>query len=283
MRSRENLKGRVVLALESTGARMSRLGRVACCNELPILSVDEMIERIDAVGIAELRELAGELFAPAAPVGRRRRARRGGVPRGDRAARRPALGATRGVARAAGRDDPGGRRRRGRAHGRRRSARRSSAAEDMELVGRADPLLGDDARGGAAPSAEVVVDFTPPDTALDNALACVRAGVHVVIGTTGFDPAPLRPGAAAEGRPQANVLIAPNFAIGAVLMMRFAAEAAAAHGERGDHRAAPRRQARRAQRHGGAHRRADGRRPAAGTSRRRSTRCACPGWSPTRR
>jgi predicted Zn-dependent peptidase len=64
VRSRENLKGRMVLALESTGARMSRLG-ASILNELPILSVDEVIERIDAVGIADLRELAGELFAPA--------------------------------------------------------------------------------------------------------------------------------------------------------------------------------------------------------------------------
>jgi len=62
-RSRENLKGRVVLALESTGARMSRLG-ASVLNELPILSVDEMIERIDAVGIAEVGELAAQLFAP---------------------------------------------------------------------------------------------------------------------------------------------------------------------------------------------------------------------------
>ena len=62
-RSRENLKGRMVLALESTGARMSRLG-ASVMNDLPILSVDEVIERIDAVGIAELRELAGELLAP---------------------------------------------------------------------------------------------------------------------------------------------------------------------------------------------------------------------------
>jgi 4-hydroxy-tetrahydrodipicolinate reductase len=98
-------------------------------------------------------------------------------------------------------------------------------AEDMKLVGRADPLLEitvEDVLGDA----EVVVDFTQPDTALGNALACVRAGVHVVIGTTGFDPAPLRQARPAQGRPQANVLIAPNFAIGAVLMMRFAAEAA---------------------------------------------------------
>jgi predicted Zn-dependent peptidase len=63
-RSRENLKGRVALALESTGARMSRLG-TSIMNELPILSMDEMIERIDAVSIEDVRELASELFAPA--------------------------------------------------------------------------------------------------------------------------------------------------------------------------------------------------------------------------
>jgi predicted Zn-dependent peptidase len=62
-RSRENLKGRVVLSLESTAARMSRLG-ASMLNELPILSVDEVIDRIDAVGIPELRALAGELFDP---------------------------------------------------------------------------------------------------------------------------------------------------------------------------------------------------------------------------
>jgi predicted Zn-dependent peptidase len=63
VRSRENLKGRVVLALESTGARMSRLG-TSVMNELPILSVDEMIERVDAVGIEHVRALAQELFSP---------------------------------------------------------------------------------------------------------------------------------------------------------------------------------------------------------------------------
>ena len=97
-------------------------------------------------------------------------------------------------------------------------------AEDMELTGRADPVLGSTLED-VLPGAEVVVDFTRPDTALDNALACLRAGVHVVIGTTGFDPEPLRKAQANEGA-AANVVIAPNFAIGAVLMMRFAAEAA---------------------------------------------------------
>ena len=61
-RSRENLKGRMALALESTSARASRLG-ASLLNRLPILSVEEVIERIDAVGIEQLRELAGELFA----------------------------------------------------------------------------------------------------------------------------------------------------------------------------------------------------------------------------
>ncbi len=101
------------------------------------------------------------------------------------------------------------------------------SAADMELAGRADPLLGTtlaQVLGGA----EVVVDFTRPDVALANTLECVRAGVHAVVGTTGFDVEQLRaelrslPG---DGQ-SANVLVAPNFAIGAVLMMRFAAEAA---------------------------------------------------------
>src|SRR5271170_7882237 len=60
-RSRENLKGRMALALESTSARASRLG-ASLLNGLPILSVDEVIERIDSVSISELSELAEELF-----------------------------------------------------------------------------------------------------------------------------------------------------------------------------------------------------------------------------
>jgi predicted Zn-dependent peptidase len=63
VRSRENLKGRVVLGMESTGARMSRLG-ASLLNEMPILSIDEMIERIDAVEIDAVRALAAELFTP---------------------------------------------------------------------------------------------------------------------------------------------------------------------------------------------------------------------------
>ena len=94
-------------------------------------------------------------------------------------------------------------------------------AGDMQLTGRADPSLGTTLADVLA-DADVVVDFTQPDTALANALECVQAGVHVVIGTTGFDVEPLRE---SGPRPPANVFIAPNFAISAVLMMRFAAEA----------------------------------------------------------
>jgi 4-hydroxy-tetrahydrodipicolinate reductase len=93
------------------------------------------------------------------------------------------------------------------------------AAPDLVLGGRADPAL-DTPLAAILGDCDVVVDFTRPDTALENAIACVEAGVHVVIGTTGFDPAPL-----AERRGDGNAFLAPNFAIGAVLMMRFATEA----------------------------------------------------------
>ncbi|HEX4482877.1 MAG TPA: dihydrodipicolinate reductase C-terminal domain-containing protein [Solirubrobacteraceae bacterium] len=99
------------------------------------------------------------------------------------------------------------------------------SAADMQLVGRADPLLAITIADVLA-DAEVLVDFTTPDTALENALACIDAGVHAVVGTTGFDVEALRDVAFAQGEPRANVLVAPNFAIGAVLMMRFATEAA---------------------------------------------------------
>jgi 4-hydroxy-tetrahydrodipicolinate reductase len=95
------------------------------------------------------------------------------------------------------------------------------AADDMQLTGQADPALGI-ALADILDDCDVVVDFTTPDTALENARACVRAGVHAVIGTTGWDPTPLRE---FGPHPPANVFVASNFAIGAVLMMRFAAEA----------------------------------------------------------
>ena len=94
-------------------------------------------------------------------------------------------------------------------------------AEDMALVGRADPQLGvalEDVLGDA----DVVVDFTQPDTAIHNARLCLEAGVHCVMGTTGAAFSQL------EGVGTANLFVAPNFAIGAVLMME-AAKLAAPH------------------------------------------------------
>src|SRR6478609_3652097 len=89
------------------------------------------------------------------------------------------------------------------------------AADGLELTGRADPSLGvtlADVLG----EADVVVDFSIPDTALANLEECLAAGVHVVVGTTGFD---LDAAKAAAEASSANCFVAPNFAIGAVLMM----------------------------------------------------------------
>jgi 4-hydroxy-tetrahydrodipicolinate reductase len=91
-------------------------------------------------------------------------------------------------------------------------------ADDMALTGRADPAL-DTAVADVLGDADVLVDFTQPDQALGNAREAVAAGVHVVIGTSGFDIAGL------DELSGANVLFCPNFAIGAVLLMQFAAEA----------------------------------------------------------
>ncbi len=91
------------------------------------------------------------------------------------------------------------------------------AAEGLELVARIDPALGT-ALEDVLDGLDVVVDFTRPDTALANAQACSSAGVHCVVGTSGWEVEALAPG-------PGNVLFCPNFAIGAVLRMRFAAEA----------------------------------------------------------
>ena len=88
-------------------------------------------------------------------------------------------------------------------------------AEGLKLTGRADPALGVEL-SEVLQEADVVVDFTVPDTALANVRACLEAGVHTVVGTTGFDLEAARAAAAAS---QANCFVAPNFAIGAVLLM----------------------------------------------------------------
>jgi 4-hydroxy-tetrahydrodipicolinate reductase len=98
-------------------------------------------------------------------------------------------------------------------------------ADDLELAGRADPSL-DAPLAPVLDGTDVVVDFTTPEAAATNVLECLRAGVHAVVGTTGFDIERLRAEVERTGG-EARVVVAPNFAIGAVLMMRFAREAAA--------------------------------------------------------
>lgn len=98
------------------------------------------------------------------------------------------------------------------------------AADDLELVARLD--AGDDV-ASLAGVADVAVDFTVPAVTEANVHALLDAGVHAVVGTTGWDDAALdRIRAHASTRPDAGVLIAPNFALSAVLAMRFAAAAA---------------------------------------------------------
>ncbi len=99
------------------------------------------------------------------------------------------------------------------------------AADDLELVAAVDD--GDDPQQLVDGAAEVVVDFTHPDVVMDNLAFCIEHGIHAVVGTTGFDEARLdRLRTLLEGAPGVGLLVAPNFSIGAVLMMRFAALAA---------------------------------------------------------
>ncbi|MGV9762320.1 4-hydroxy-tetrahydrodipicolinate reductase [Micromonospora tulbaghiae] len=99
------------------------------------------------------------------------------------------------------------------------------SAADLELVAAVDQ--GDDLDALAQAGAEVVVDFTSPDAVMDNLRWCVEHGVHAVVGTTGFTEQRLAQVREwLSDRPGVGVVIAPNFGIGAVLMMQFAARAA---------------------------------------------------------
>lgn len=97
------------------------------------------------------------------------------------------------------------------------------AAGDLRLAGRYD--VGDDL--GDLGGADVVVEFSVPSASPANVRHCIERGVHVVVGTTGWDDeslAALRK--SLQDKPDVAVLIAPNFAVGAVLLMRFAQQAA---------------------------------------------------------
>ena len=102
-------------------------------------------------------------------------------------------------------------------------------ADGLELVAQVD--VGDDLGSLEAARTDVAIDFTHPDAVMANLEHCIAHGIHAVVGTTGFDEeriATVRRWLAAA--PQVAVLVAPNFSIGALLMMRFA-ELAAPHFE----------------------------------------------------
>jgi 4-hydroxy-tetrahydrodipicolinate reductase len=98
-------------------------------------------------------------------------------------------------------------------------------AADLELVAAVD--VGDSLDALAEAGAQVAVDFTHPDAVMENLRWCIGNGVHAVVGTTGFDEVKLgQVRAWLGGSPAVGVAIAPNFGIGAVLMMAFAEKAA---------------------------------------------------------
>ncbi len=136
VRARENVKARVVLGMESTGSRMHRLGGSLLFG-LPLLETDEVMERIDAVTMDDMRGLVDELWAPGAAVRGRDRPGRGRVPpRGRRRGGTSRRMIRVAVAGAAGRMGA-------------TTCAAVEGAEDMELVGRADPALDTPARGRA--------------------------------------------------------------------------------------------------------------------------------------
>ena len=100
-----------------------------------------------------------------------------------------------------------------------------TAAADLKLVASLD--LGDSLDQLISSGAQVVVDFTTPDSVMANLEFLIANGINAVVGTTGFDDARVaKLQALVRANPKVGVLIAPNFAIGAVLMMEFATKAA---------------------------------------------------------
>ncbi|GAA1833913.1 4-hydroxy-tetrahydrodipicolinate reductase [Luedemannella flava] len=105
------------------------------------------------------------------------------------------------------------------------ACRAVDAATDMELVAMVD--AGDWLFNISDAGADVVVDFTTPDTVMDHVHWCIDQNINVVVGTSGFTEARYeRVRQWLAHKPELGVVIAPNFAVGAVLMMEFAAKAA---------------------------------------------------------
>lgn len=117
-----------------------------------------------------------------------------------------------------------------------------TAAEDMEIAGGADlsgkketlllddgsekPLFSDLKKGLESVKPDVVVDFTRPDVVMDSLRIILPMGIAAVVGTTGFTPERLAEAKELAEKGDTSILVAPNFALGAVVMMKLAAEAA---------------------------------------------------------
>ena len=173
-RAKENLKGRIMLAMESTSSRMSRLGK-SVITETEILSVNRLLGEIDGVEPDEIADLAGVLLAPerlsAAGIGPARALPRRPRP-GQPVARRPRRGGVVPMEIALFGH-------RGRV-GSVLAPALVAAGHQVRGFGRDDPLRLDGC--GAA------VDFTRPDAVAGNVEACLDAGVHAVVGTSGMPP-----------------------------------------------------------------------------------------------
>ena len=105
------------------------------------------------------------------------------------------------------------------------TCRAIKATDDLQLVAEID--LGDSLELLKTSGAEVAIDFTHPDAVMKNLEFAINNGIHVVVGTTGFNPEKLATVKSwLASQPKVGALIAPNFGLGAVLMMQFAAKAA---------------------------------------------------------
>ena len=208
-RAKENLKGRLLLSLESTSARMTRLGK-ALVTDVPIVPVDETVQRIEAVTAEDVAGIAAELLVPS------RLSAAGIGPDADLfhdalAEREPRAAREVGVRVALFGY-------RGRVGSTLVPALEEAGWQVHGIEVGDDPIVA---------GCDVAVDFTLPESAAGNALASLDQGVPPIVGTSGIATDALE-ALDALGREQGvPALVVPNFALGAVLMMRFAETASA--------------------------------------------------------
>ena len=250
-RAKGHVKGSMVLSLEDPGGRMSRLGKSEIAHG-EILSVDQALRRIEQVTLDDAHRVAERVLSQpmtltvlgpfAASAFRDVMARQAGPDRRDprRGRRRHRPHGPRGLPGGRGRPRPGAR---GGRVALRAAARRSPTPSGSRVRRRRSCWsrhLDDDR---ARPSIDVLVDFTAPAYAPDHVAWGIANGVHVVVGTTGFEIDPIV-GRCPGGRRRRPQLRDRRGAADAV---RRAGRSAPALGR--GHRAAPRRQARRPERH----------------------------------